>query len=539
MASLTVNGRKVTVDDSFLSLSPEDQEATVDEIAGSFGDAAPQPDANWRDSKPPEGMTLDPISGQMRDPEMRARANPQNMAQGMMRSGQQGLGFGLGDEFNAGVAATEDWATGRAGFGEAYDSRLEDERAMLDQFRTDHPVAAYGSEIAGALAVPGGTMKAGAKVGENALRLGGVSALQGALYGGGAGEGGLASRARSAAVGGALGGATGAAVPYVLKGAQAALGRGATRKAIDAAADAAPEPASLARQSGALYEKARQSGVVVKSDAMRPLLDDISSVGSLDDDFTPDALKVIGRLTSKLEAGDLPLGELEALHRRAGLAITKNRIANPADAGAAGKIAQKVDEFMMNIPDDAVIAKAGEKDEAVETFRQARTLWKQYRNSERLQEIVAKAEIAENPAGAIRSGFRSILNNKNKRATYSKAELQVMRQVISDTKAGGWVQRLIGYGTGLTRQVVATSAGYGVGGPIGAALGSAAATKIGSVAKDAANDAALAAGDRAARFSATGGQYAQPAPQLLPNFENALRVGQKTAAPVGVNLWNR
>ncbi|MEJ5081048.1 hypothetical protein [Ochrobactrum sp. MYb379] len=43
MAKLTINGRKVTVDDSFLSLSPEQQETTVNEIAASMGgNQAPQ-----------------------------------------------------------------------------------------------------------------------------------------------------------------------------------------------------------------------------------------------------------------------------------------------------------------------------------------------------------------------------------------------------------------------------------------------------------------------------------------------------------------
>lgn len=37
MATLTIEGKKVTVDDSFLSLSPEQQNATVDEIAKSMG----------------------------------------------------------------------------------------------------------------------------------------------------------------------------------------------------------------------------------------------------------------------------------------------------------------------------------------------------------------------------------------------------------------------------------------------------------------------------------------------------------------------
>jgi len=43
MATLNVNGRRVTVDDSFLQLSPEQQEATVNEIAASFGQSQPQP----------------------------------------------------------------------------------------------------------------------------------------------------------------------------------------------------------------------------------------------------------------------------------------------------------------------------------------------------------------------------------------------------------------------------------------------------------------------------------------------------------------
>ena len=36
MATLNIDGRRVKVDDSFLSLSPEQQNATVEEIAASF-----------------------------------------------------------------------------------------------------------------------------------------------------------------------------------------------------------------------------------------------------------------------------------------------------------------------------------------------------------------------------------------------------------------------------------------------------------------------------------------------------------------------
>lgn len=44
MPVLEVNGRRVEVDDSFLSLSPQDQEKTVDEIAGSLGQTQNMPE---------------------------------------------------------------------------------------------------------------------------------------------------------------------------------------------------------------------------------------------------------------------------------------------------------------------------------------------------------------------------------------------------------------------------------------------------------------------------------------------------------------
>lgn len=41
MATLNINGKRVTVDDSFLQLSPEDQQRTVEEIAGQIGASQP------------------------------------------------------------------------------------------------------------------------------------------------------------------------------------------------------------------------------------------------------------------------------------------------------------------------------------------------------------------------------------------------------------------------------------------------------------------------------------------------------------------
>lgn len=85
MATLTINGKKVTVDDSFRSLSPEQQEATVNEIASSMGGSEP----SWGDTAMDVGASL---------------------ASGIGRgtAGLVGLPGTIGDALNSGLS----WATG-------------------------------------------------------------------------------------------------------------------------------------------------------------------------------------------------------------------------------------------------------------------------------------------------------------------------------------------------------------------------------------------------------------------------------------------
>jgi hypothetical protein len=497
MATLEINGRKVEVDDSFRSLSPEQQQATVEEIAAALPQATAEP----------------------QKPDYRGDGLAGTRLGAAITGAAQGVTFGLADEAKAKL-----WEM--FGHGD-YDSNLEQNRNVLDQMREEDKIATYGGELAGAMLLPGAAAKSSLTVGRNALRLGAAGAASG-------GEGGFGPRMQSAAVSGAVGGAVGAAAPYAVQAVTRGLDKRATRKAIDVAADAAASPAGVKAQSQAAFAAAREKGAVINSDAAMPLVNEIAEIKTLHKRFTPDANGLIDDILADLSKGKVPLEALEDLHRSAGMAVNNNRMARPQDAAAAGEIGKKIDEFLMNLPDDAIASATGDARGAVDAFREGRRLWKSFRNSERLQEVIANAEMKDNPALAIKNGFRSILSNKNKRATYSAAELQVMRQVVDDTKAGSWVQRLIGYGTGLSRQVAAVAAGSAVGGHVGAALGSMAATKLGSMAKNAASDTALASADRAARFSATGGQYALPAPAQAASFGNALRHAPMPSA-VGAN----
>jgi hypothetical protein len=62
MTTLNINGRRVSVDDSFKGMSEEQQNATVDEIAKSMGGAAPAPDAPPTPSTSPAAATPEPAA---------------------------------------------------------------------------------------------------------------------------------------------------------------------------------------------------------------------------------------------------------------------------------------------------------------------------------------------------------------------------------------------------------------------------------------------------------------------------------------------
>jgi hypothetical protein len=516
MATLEINGRKVEVDDSFRSLSPEQQQATVEEIAASLPQAATEPQAKT-------DYRGDGLAGTRLGAGIAGAADT--------------LTLGFGDQLkSAGWAAID--AIGPETFGESYDKRLAQEHGMIDQMKEENGGSYLTGQIGGALLLPGASLKTGGSMATNALRAGLSSGAQGGAYGFGNDRGDLASRARSAGDGAAMGFAAGAAAPFVLKGLQGVATRRATRKAVDVAADAASAETAKAG-SKAAFAAAEAKNAVLKAETLTPLLAEIAQTKTLHKRFTPDANSLIDDIQEALSRGEVPLGELEDLHRSAGMVATKNRMANGQEVAAAGEIGRKIDEFLMALPDDAVASATGDAQGAADAFREGRKLWKQFRNSEKLHEIVDNAAMKDNPALAVKNGFANILSNKKKRATYSASELQVMRQVVDETKAGSWVQRLIGYGTGLSRQVAAVAAGSAVGGHVGAALGSMAATKLGSMAKGAASDTAIHAGRRAADFVAGGGQFVQPAPSMLPGWGNALRATSQIAAPVGVNALNR
>ncbi|KQX20970.1 hypothetical protein ASD01_29585 [Ensifer sp. Root423] len=215
MGTLTVNGVKVKVDDSFKTLSPEEQEATVNEIAAQIA-------AGGKGNAPARSGGVD---GAMR----------------AMARGTLGIGSYL-DELDAATNATlaplvdpflpdsYEKLPGKS-WGERYDQALDIQRRKDDEYDTDNPKLSTGLQIAGGVGSAGALLRAapvignyalgntGASVGSRVVSAGVAGGGTGAVQGFGAGEGGMKERAKQAAFETGVGVGTGVAMLPLAAGA--------------------------------------------------------------------------------------------------------------------------------------------------------------------------------------------------------------------------------------------------------------------------------------------------------------------------------
>lgn len=171
--------------------------------------------------QPPEGMVLNPATGQMED--MQSPINPNIPDTGVVNSAAlgagQGLGFNLMDEAVAGASALT---------GGDYDYDLARMREWERRASEENPVSYYGGMIGGGIGTGAGMAAGGASLGANAVKAGwklpGVMAASGAeglgmggVYGFGAGEG-LEDRLAKSESGAKWGAGLGMAAPLVMAG---------------------------------------------------------------------------------------------------------------------------------------------------------------------------------------------------------------------------------------------------------------------------------------------------------------------------------
>lgn len=149
----------------------------------------------------------------------------------------QGATFGTSDEIEGAARALYGKVTGDGAksFRELYDEAVAIPRQRQKRAADSNPIAYYGGELAGGVALPGGLARAGVKGAMAAAANRGLmarsvagakeGAAYGALYGAGKAEGGVEDRLTGAAGGAAGGAVVGAALPAVVDVAGSAVTR--------------------------------------------------------------------------------------------------------------------------------------------------------------------------------------------------------------------------------------------------------------------------------------------------------------------------
>lgn len=266
MATLTVNGRKVTVDDSFKSLSREQQEATVEEIASSMNAAsksvqspaspsmflAPLGDAGGMGGA--EMMAAQPPAKEMSYGEQMAKAAGAmgRLADGFVRGAANGLSFGSADRLAAVMGS------------KTYEEGLKEQRALT----AAAPLSGVGNVVgmvAGGVGLAKNGVTLAGRLGEKLLpRVLGYGA-EGAAYGAateaGNNDGSAAEKLTAAKQGALIGGSIGGALP---------VAGGLVGKGYELFKAMTSKPVAGTRSANALMKLSTSADDLAKFDALGP-----------------------------------------------------------------------------------------------------------------------------------------------------------------------------------------------------------------------------------------------------------------------------
>lgn len=222
MPVLTIGDKSVTVGDEFLKLSPDQQNATVQEIAGSIGVGG--------NSAPPQEAA--PVTA---NSVVRSAATGVPVVGGLMNKLDAASNAALAPLLNR-FFAPEDQLS-EPTFGERYAHSLRDQEGADKQFATDHPVIDTAAQLAGGIASTAPFMAA-------APQAFGLTGTLPQMVKNGAISGAALSGADAATRGENIGDA--AAIGGIVGGAAGPVGKG-VGKVVAAIADRVKPPATVAR----------------------------------------------------------------------------------------------------------------------------------------------------------------------------------------------------------------------------------------------------------------------------------------------------
>lgn len=461
--------------------------------------------------------------------------------EGAARAYLQGGAFGFVDEVvAAGAAALDPLVHGDRGkdFGERFNAYLGREQQLVDNFRTDNPLVAYGAEIAGALptsAVAGGQLAA--RGGSTMARMGSgaaVGAGQGAVYGFGSTDGDLEERGTGAAVGAGMGLVVGGALPAVIDGAAGLIQKGVRKASVKDAIAGAPSAAAIRQQSKAGYRAAEGTGAVIERPALNILNHDVRAFAQQEGLLLPSGQvaegypKFSGALRTIEEFSQGPINMKQAQTVQKSLRrVAKST--DPEEARLGVMMLDQFEDFMDSLPPSAF--SGGDGTAAMQHWTKARSDWARFRRTETIESLIEDAQLHDGGfAVGLRSGFKRILKKRKRQQGFSAADMQAIRAFVDGGPVDALLKHIGGGGT-----IPAAVTGHVFGGPVGAALATGAKMVGGGMARGARNSGARRAAEAIRAGVATPGGIAVP-PGLSPGqsaiFRELSARGVGAQAPV-------
>jgi len=507
MAKLEIGGKTVEVDDVFLDMTPEEQDAVVEDIHSDLeanGDIEPA-------RQPMDmGSSLPGPLGQF-----------QNTSQAFQSGAQQGMTLGFGDELEAGLFAVPEAIGGMfqgKGFdlGQGYNQALDRARGANEGAEQLNPIANIAGNITGNMALAGSLPTFSAKAAPTIGSMAGRGALDGLVYGGltgfGTGEG-MQDRLTGAATGGVLGSALGGA----MGGVAGALANKAT-------AAATPTSEQIGSAATDAYTAARQTQAVFKDTTTKELVDGIALAAqdARISDVTPQAKALLDDIMAK-GGHNMTAGEVEDIR------VLLNQLRAPGgdqnEARVAGKMIKAFDDLMDGLkPSDFA---GGNAVAAVENLKEGRRLFQTSKKTEVIEDVIQRAADMSSAnysaAGyeqALRAQFKNLLTSKTALAGFSDEEIAAIRQVAR----GGPIENILRYvGKLAPTGVISGGIGAGIGYQTAGIPGAIAVPVAGSLARSGATASTLNNANLARALIAGGGKVAPPTGNMSTIAQALLR----------------
>lgn len=440
------------------------------------------------------------------------------------RGFEESTSFGLTDELRGFGRAVGSMARGdERSFPDLLDRGIREVRDEYGRAKSQRPGSTLSGELAGAIVplftAPGQTVAARIGAGglkQSAAKGAGAGAASGGLYGFGSAEGDIVDRIPATAWGGALGAGFGAGVPAALHGATKLN----TRTII-------PNADQIRSRAGELYRSAEKSGGVLKPEFTNKFVDsvermkpqtDIGLIVGGDDAFT----KVAARI-AQIRDRPMTLQGAQELDELLGDAI--DGFTEMGRVTKQGKKLLDIQTTLRNMIDDADEGMISGGRQGFDAIKEARNLWSTSYRLNDIERILQRADQYDQPATAIKTGFRTLLNNPNKMRGYSSEEIKAMRKAAES----GVISDLLRTAGSRLPPIITAASGGGLGATAAAAAGSMASRNMATAAQ------ASRAGAAARKVAERSGMVQTEKRLQLPSIQELL----KMPAREGLNAINK